>query len=426
MFGATSFISLTDPPNMSSSSQVKQRRNAGKVQNGPGEYAEMAPVGAYDSSQLMATHGSLVDDQVRYRWVRITGKHRMASWRALLFNYVMEFAAVFILGLVVSFAAYFAGPTTSLVTGIAVGIIYGLTYLLVCRLPYDYQLRRHANPAVTLAYLTTNDIGILGVVYYLTAQVLGALMGGLVVGAILDQQNGGCAVAAIGCNIARATVPLAVTTNGAYGYGVSKVTVICTEIFMPAIIAMVLLLKEYLNTNPEKLQKNYNHAVKCAAVTTTVLVAIGYPFQIFSYNGAVYLTGLFSGLTTSFHARFISTLASLPGITGTTTDLLPNSVWGTTGDAAWALYYFGSFAGGLAAGLLARIIMQFGFEEQSPVYMAPTSDRRYRASGPTNPMINSQMSDATTPLMAAAAQTTHTQVADLINPYVASSILNTK
>jgi hypothetical protein len=275
-----------------------------------------------------------------------------------------------------------------------------------------------------MGYLLTNDIGLLGAFYYWFAQGLGALAAGGVVGAILSQQNAGCAIPAIGCNIARATVPLAVTTNGAYGFGLTLVSVCCMEIFFGAIIICVQLVSQYLNTNDETPHANYHHAVYNAAIATAFLVAIGYPFQVYSYNGATYLAGIFSGLPglTSFHARWFSTLTALAGITGTASDLLPNSVWGPDGGAPWALYYFGNWGAGVAGGLFAWILMWIGFLDTSlDCKDYKDRERNYRRDQFRSTYLRSEMNE---PLLQ-AAQTTHTSVADLIGPYqgVATSVL---
>lgn len=396
-------------------SQVKQRKTS-----------SYEPIEAKSQAEMFKRDSDVKKRE--YVALRITGKYESATTRELCYNFFMEFVSVFILGLIVPIVAFTAGPTTLLGTGVLFGLVSGGAYFAVCMLPRDHKLRCHANPAVTLAYLFTGDVGIAGLFYYWIAQVLGAMLSGLAVHAILSEQTGGCAVL-LGCIVARATVPLPVTINGAYGLGVSQTTVICMEIFIPAIITMVLLVSEYLNTSADgelALKMNRRYAVRNASFVTAIFVAVGYPFQIFSFNGATYLAGLFSGAladTTTHYSRAWSVIAYLPA-----TDFLANSVWnGNTGTPA--LYFLGPLAGAVAGGLLARIAMAAGFLEgtgykgmlgkygKSRYY----NDDEYRTNKPrigNDRMINAEMQE---PLLQ-AAQTTHTSVADLINPYQASSV----
>lgn len=339
----------------------------------------------------------------------LTGRHDSATYRELYYNFVMEFVSVFILGMIIPIVSFTAGPTTSVVTGALFGAVYGIAYYAVCMLPRDHKLRCHANPAVTLGYLFTGDVGIPGLFYYWIPQVIGAMLSGLVVGAILSNQDGGCAVA-LACAVQRATVPLPVTTNGAHGLGVSLTTVICLEIFIPAIIVMILLVSEYLNTFGD-VTRNYQKAIRNASIATAVFVAVGYPFQIFSFNGATYLAGLFSGAladVTTHYGRAWSNLAYLP-----ITNFLPTSVWdGNTGTAA--LYFLGPLGGAIVGGILTLIAMSLGF--------IAGDNKNYREHKPKigskDRIINAEMQE---PLLH-AAQTTHTSVADLINPYQAGGV----
>lgn len=392
---------------MSNAAQLKQRKSAAPYQS----------VDAKSQSEVLKTK----DVDMEYsNWFRITGKHAPASGRELLYNFIMEMTSVFILGFVVGLVAFTAGPTTALATAVLVGLAYGLTYYVVCQLPRDHKLRCIANPAYAVFYwLGTNDIGFAGVLYYLVAHTLGSIFSGLALRAILSEQTGGCATSA-GCAVLRATVPLAVTTNAAYGFGVSHVTVICMEIFIPAVIALVLGLSEYLNTSSYAVERNYKKATKNAAIATIIFVSAGYPFQMWSFNSSTYLTGLFSGVlldSTTHYSRTISILATIPG-----TDFLLNSVWGAGGDAAWALYYFGPIAGGVTAAILFRIYGMIGFKIGSENCITggriSMRDEKYRNDRVPLRWINNEMEE---PLLQ-ASQTVHTSVADLINPYQAQNV----
>jgi glycerol uptake facilitator-like aquaporin len=407
-----------------SNNQVKQRKTAAA--------AAASNNGSYESIEAKTTNELLFRTNPEPQFTtmtRITGKHASGSRRELVYNFFMEFVSTFLLCMIVPIVAFTAGPTTSLVTGVLFGVVYGAAYYAVCMLPRDYKLRCHANPAVTLAYLFTGDVGIFGLLYYWFAQVIAAMLSGLVVGAILSNQDGGCMIST-GCVILRATVPLPVHTNGAHGLGVSETTVICMEIFVPAILTMILLVSEYLNT-PEQTEKdvirNYHSAIRNFSIALAAFVAVGYPFQIFSFNGATYLSGLFSGAlvdTATHYGRSWSVLAYLPG-----TLFLTNSVWnGNPGTAA--LYFLGPLAGAVAGGILARVAMAAGFLGGSGGYVSIlgekftrsrySKDAEWRNGVPRlfNGMMNSQMEE---PLLH-AAQTTHTSVADLINPYQAGGV----
>lgn len=397
---------------------MKQRKTAASSNYEPIEAKSAAEMFARDKDVSKREHIML----------RITGKHESATNRELFYNGFMEFVSVFILGMVIPIVAFTAGPTTAFATGALFGAVYGIAYYAVCMLPRDHKLRCHANPAVTLVYLFTGDVGLGGLLYYWIAQAVGAMLSGLVVGAILSEQTGGCATS-VACVVQRATVPLPVTTNGAHGLGISFTSVVCLEIFIPAIITMILAVSEYLNTDgsDEKLLiSNRRWAVRNAAVATAVFAAVGYPFQVFSFNGATYLAGLFSGAladSTTHYSRAWSVLAYLP-----TVDFLPNSVWnGNSGTAA--LYFLGPLAGAVVGGILARIAMAAGFLKGDGYrgILGRTSryynDDNYRNGKPrigNDRMINAEMQE---PLLQ-AAQTTHTSVADLINPFsVSKSVL---
>jgi glycerol uptake facilitator-like aquaporin len=419
-----------------SQSTLKHRKAAAAA----APVTDYVPIEALSSDELYAPQGGRVPGSkaTRVWWLmNLEGKHHHQSWNVRLYNFLMEIIGVFVLGLVVTLGTFVAGPSVGIANGLALAAAVAGTYLVMARLYSDYPLRRHLNPAFTLGYLFTGDVGILGLVYYWIAQVLGALFSGLVVGAILSEQDGGCANAgACPAGLLRATVPLPTTVNSAtFGLGISQATVICLEIFIPMLITLVLLLKEHLNTHSHKsnkkpdlysLQNNYKHAVKCAALATFVFVAVGHSFQVQSFNGATYLAGLFSGITASDGTAFGRTLYQLTRLSGTT--FLTNSVFGPDGSAAWALYFFGPLAGAVAAGLVATVIMYIGFKNNTVAKDAQDLVRRLGGkpydSFSEMPAI---AQDASTPLLV-AAQTTHTAVSDLVNPYsvnsgIASSVL---
>lgn len=382
---------------------------------------DYVPMEAQSTAELYGSYGASSRQMRNYSFFTMVGKHASPPPHAYLYNGFMEVVGVFVLGLVTTLGWFVAGPTTNLINGLALGAAVAGAYAVMSRIYSDYALRRHLNPGVTLVRLCRRDIGGGGALYYWACQLIGAIFCGLVVGAILSQQDGGCATS-VGCVIQRATVPLPTTTNGAYGYGVSLTTVICGEIFFSMIIYLVLDLAENLNTavyrhHPQRMEKHYHHAVKWAAGATLVLIAVGYPFQIGSYNGMTYLAGVFSGIVNAPYGRAHEQLAYLPS-----TLYLANSAF--NGSAAWALYFFSSLAGGLAAAIVGGAIMYVGFQKDNQVDVR-VEQARARGYEIINPGMKA---DITSSPLLVASQTTHTAVSDLVNPYsvnsgIASSVL---
>lgn len=390
--------------------------------------ADYVPMEAQSRDELYSTQGAVPTTNRGWTLMSITGKHRLPPMHSFLYNMSMEAIGMFVLGLVASLANFAAGPTTNFATGLGVAAAVAGTYLLMAHIYSDYALRRHLNPGLSLVYVGLGEIGIGGLLLYWCAQVTGAIFSGLVLSAILGQQTGSgpadCLTSAT-CTIQRATVPLPVTANGAYGFGVSQTTVICFQIFIPAIIFLVQVLCEFLNTRIFNkkgqlvqwwLVKNYQHGLKCGALALFVFTAAAYPFQLHGFNGGTYVSGVFSGIVNAPYGRYHSTLAYLPAA-----NFLADSAF--NGSAAWALYFFGCLAGGVAAFILSYLVMWSGFKYNS---MAKDAEWvRDKVKGTYLSM--SPIDEASSPLLV-AAQTTHTAVADLVNPYssktgIASSVL---
>lgn len=397
-----------------SQSTLKQRKTA--VTAAAPMTTDYVPMEAMSYGDLKRPHGG--NSKEARQWgpfwfLSLEGKHTPQSWPKRLYNFIMEVVGVFVLGMVASLGSFVAGPTVNVANSLALAAAIAGAYMVMSRLYSDYALRRHLNPAFTIGYLFTGDVGVFGLLYYWIAQVLGALFSGLVTGTILSEQDGGCVnAAACPAGLVRAVVPLPTTLNGAHGLGISQTTLICLEIFIPMIITLVLLLKEHLNTRGS-VKDNYKHATKCAALALFVFITVGHPFQVYSFNGATYLAGIFSGMTTSFHGRSIHELATL-----SSTTLLANSVFGPSGGPAWALYFFGNLAGGFAAGLVGLVIMYMGFKNNTMYSdFKRLKEGKYQSIHSEIPPIQE---DVNTPLLV-AAQTTHTAVSDLVNPYSVNS-----
>lgn len=374
--------------------------------------ARAAPVGAESPNELLYQEGGPRSDGMS-KYLRLTGRHAAATNREVISNMLHELIGVFIISAAVQLVSFQSGPTQTVASGATLGLVYALAYYVAVSLPRDLKLKAHCNPAISAAYgLGANDIGFFGFLLYIVAQSSGGLMAGGVVGAILSQETGATAGTVCAdppglgaCTVARAVVPLPVSVNTGSSFAVSQVTVICMEIFMPAVIALVLIVCEYLNTKDSERVRNYYRAVKITAAVTGVLVTIGYPFQMFMFNGSAYLGGLASGFLSGSSVKNVYALSHLP-----ITDFLPNSVFGTDGANAWALYFFGPWAGGVAAGIFAWLLFMLGF-----LYSGERSggiserERGYRS----DPFPALQE-----PLLHAASQVrVETQTKDLITPF---------
>ena len=264
------------------------------------------------------------------RWLGLTGKHESPTWQGITYAFIMELVGSAFLGSLVALARWAAFGGSQLLNGFAIGLVYGIAFWITTRRPWygEHSLRRHLSGPITLAYFFTNDIGLLGVLFYKSAHTLGSLIGGAVLSALI----GGVYVAG------KLPVPLPVTTLGAS----SLTTAVCLEIFVPAVLILIFLINEFLNTDESKKDKNYKHATTYLAGLFFLVVMVSFQFGSYSFNDNVYLTGLFSGFgKASSDPLSISSMAALSSATYT------DSVFGTGGNA-WALYYFGPWAGAIA------------------------------------------------------------------------------
>lgn len=262
-------------------------------------------------------------------WVQrifgLTGKYATPSWLDVCHAFFMEtFATAFLSTLVVLARWSNAGA-------FPIAVVYAVALWAATRRRWygTHSLRRHLSGPVTLAYFFTGDIGLLGVVFYKCAQLLGSLIGG----AVLSTLIGGVYVAG------KLPVPFPTTVDS------SLTTAVCLEIFVTGVIVLIYLINEFLNTDESKREKNYNHSATYMAGIMFVVVMVSYQFQAWTFNDNVYLTGLFSGFQKDTASLLgIPLMAQLDVATGYT-----NSVF-THG--AWALYYFGAWAGGVAAAII--------------------------------------------------------------------------
>lgn len=290
----------------------------------------------------------------------IAGKHGRQTVRAVVFNWFMEMLGSMFIGMSVALGAWFAYTSNKVINMIIIAVLSLASWLVSTRLPADYTLRRHCSGAITTSYLFSGDIGIPGWFYYLLAQTIGALFGGLTVMGLLKYMTAQTGI------VVQSTVPIPITTNTSF------TTVFCLEVFGSAIIALVQLTVEYLNTEGDshtkgasdetikKLQKNYRKATSVTALTIVWLVLIGYHFDVFTYNNVGYMGGLFAGINPHQGPGIPDTVRDISNLANLNNALLyPNSVFiGRT--AAWALYFFGPILGGIIAGILFRFLFWLG------------------------------------------------------------------
>ncbi len=281
------------------------------------------------------------------RFFSFSGMYVSPSWAMILWAGFRETFGSALIGAIVSIVAFFALGLNVLLGGLLIAAAYGGAYYLASRLPADDSLRGHYNGAITVGYLFTSRIGLLGAIFYGTCQLTGAVLGGGIAAGLLAQYD--VAIAPI----VQATVPLPTTTI------TSVTSTICLELFGTLIIVLVLLLSEFVGTDPKTPVQNYKVATYNAAIALFILVIIGFPFQTYTYSNTSYMGALLANMNRPFVGRDINDLAQLCNSTMHT-----NSIFGSSGTGlcnAWVHYFFTPLAGGLFAGLfaLALFLMRY-------------------------------------------------------------------
>lgn len=272
-----------------------------------------------------------------------SGKHATPSSREIVQGFVMEALGTALLTSLVVLARWYVSGAGSGLGSFCVAIAYMAGLYAASHFNGSYVLRRHLSGPVTLSYLFTRDIGIMGVLFYKTAQTLGSVFAGLVLAALIGQ-----AIVPT-----RIPVPFPTTVIS------SLTTAVCLEILVTGVLVLFSLSYEFLNTDSAQRERNYRHSRKVMGVFTAVVVLVLFQFETWTLNDNVYLTGLLSSM-----------------LGGTTVDLsnlysgiYANSVFGTTG-AAWTLYYLGAWAGGIAGGLVFWLVF-WAFAESDEVRGRP-------------------------------------------------------
>ena len=256
-----------------------------------------------------------------HRWLRLTGKFAPPTWQEFAQAAMMEIMGTAILGVLVVLARWY--DLGSLIIAIA----YYVGIWSMSHMNGSHSLRRHLNGPLTLAYFLTGQIGLLGVAFYKSCQLIGSLIGGAVLSRLIG-----------GVYVGKLPVPFPTTLNS------SLTTAVCLEIFVTAVIILVTLITEFINTKEAENEKNYRKSMKTNAFITAVLVLVLFQFQAWTFNDNVYLTGLFAGFDQS------SPLLRIPEMSQQSDPGYINRVF--VDGSAWALYYFGPWAGGLAAVLV--------------------------------------------------------------------------
>jgi glycerol uptake facilitator-like aquaporin len=276
------------------------------------------------------------------KWIRISGKHETVTWDVLLFSMFMEAAGSCLLGMAVALSKWASAGTSFLENGAFIGLAYGATYYVLTRWVNDYVLRRHLSGAISMGYFLTNDIGLLGLFAYATAQYCGGILGGAGIIGLLSGRIDA---------LPRSVVPIPLTTSS------SLSIVICLELFCAAIVVFSLLINEFLNTKTAgmpgdphySLKKNYKNATGIAAATIGFLVLIFYQFQVFTFNNVAYFAGLFGGIGAP-PTRDINNVFWLNNV-----GIFTDSVFAGN-NCAGALYLFMPYAGGVLGAALFYLI----------------------------------------------------------------------
>jgi glycerol uptake facilitator-like aquaporin len=286
---------------------------------------------------------TVTDKTMAERWIGFSGKHERPTWSQIFYALFMEFLGSWLIGVTVALAKWAAVGGSLLVNGALVGAAYGLAYYVGTRWVKDHVLRRHLNGAISMGYFLTNDIGLLGLLFYTIAQYAGGLLGGGMIAGLL---KGALDLPP------RSVVPLPTDPSS------SLTTVLCLEFFGAAIIVFSLLLNEFMNTDETMRVKNFNRASKITAYTTFILVLISYQFGVFTFSNVAYFTGLFGGINAATPARDLINVAQLSNPA-----LYPGSVFIGHG-GAWALYLLGPYVGGIVGAALFWAIFALGVREK--------------------------------------------------------------
>lgn len=318
-------------------------------------------IGAMSRDELFRCKEKTADG--RSGWMYVAGKHGASTYRELGYGFVMEALVAFLIGTSVALTVFFARfSSVGIINAAVVALAYGISYYVSTRLPYDYKLRRHGSGAISIGYLFTGEIGIPGLIFYLVAQYLGSILGGIFVASLL-----------LGRTDAFLPVPLPTTTSLVFA------NVVILEMIVAALVVCVHLCAEFLNstgntygdhtsmsgamTLGRRLRKNFNWATGITAFVMAWAVVLFFQFEVFTFNNVPYTTGLFAGalgVPAANQHRNMDKMAYL-----TDGALYPTSRWIGQLGPAWAHYMFSPLAGGLIGAAIFWLLFAIGAKADS-------------------------------------------------------------
>lgn len=301
------------------------------------------------------------------------GSSPVPSWAQAVTFFVMESLLVGARGAIVALVAWLAYPSGSNATtfewAVAIAAASAGTLYVATRTRQDSHFKRYINPIYAVAALFTRGTGLVGLLVYIVAHVLGSLFGG----AVLVRSLVGASLGITPPVYPRAYFPIPTTA------GTTLVTTVLLELFVPAFLVLVQLVHQHIGTPSTQDMKNYRASMKHTAIWVFGVTLIGVFYQSWLYDPSLYLTAAFAGINPAvaqpgsppaspisplqpqyLDITYMTNLYSTIG-TGTNINMYTNSVFGTAGSAA-ALYTLGSLAGALIGSVVfyAFWMMYFG------------------------------------------------------------------
>lgn len=344
-------------------------------------------VGAESKNDFYRKRGK-EEDSIQWN---VAGKHGGSTYRELVFSFLLETWGAWLIATVVPLCTWFASSEMSLVSAMFVATAGAGSWFVATRSGmYVYKLRRHCNAAITIFYWFVGEIGLPGVAYYLAAQTLGSIFGGITTGLLLRGLTGS-AVSPV-----RLPVPFPTETITRF------TTVWALELIGCALLSFFLGLNEFINTkgvsetnsvitienedagseNERKLRANYENSTLWVAGLLFLFILIGYQFQVITFSNVSYSGGLFSGwLATSGDVRDFHNMQHMQSAT------YPGSVWGTRHGAA-AFYNLMPWAGGALGAIFFWVVFYVAIkmwpatkEEGAMVTRTPRYNEMYARTG---------------------------------------------
>jgi hypothetical protein len=295
-------------------------------------------------------------NQYRYAFLSFAGSRGPVTWRNIVFCWLMEMLAAIIITIGVGLGRWYDSGD-NVINAIILATFSAISFYVATRLPCDEKLPVHGNGLFTVAYMFTWDVGFWGFWLYTFAQYIGCMIGG---GLVL-----GYMVAGLARSNTHNLIPIPITSGI---NPTSLTTVVMLEIFFGALWAMVVLLKEYLNTpvgnngsNPrgreEVATKNHKKAMKLGAFTLFWLVLLGYQFGVYTYSNVGYFGPLFAGTHDA-----VNNFGNIEQQINLDSAIFTDSVFGTGGPSgrAFMFYILAPCAAGIIAGIVSWAVFMAG------------------------------------------------------------------